>query len=437
MPARASPAEGDRLPRAGEPAREDAGDDGGVNATAVLVPPRPLTRPVRALRALARPLVRSVTYTRLLHLLIVCAGPALLLFITGGFVTALAVTALLLLALGMVPALRTGEALQARLLFGRAADSGILARPSASRGERVRVVVWLESRLVLGIGVTMLCVWLPGLTEVMLNGPVPRELDFLPPRAHWWGWLAPLPLLALYGVVVGAGALMARLAVPLLGPSSAERLAALEARTEELLERTRLARELHDSIGHALTVAVLQAGAARAAGDAAFTERALGAIEETGRAALEDLERVLGVLREPGSGARGRPGLDRAEQLFASARGAGADVTVRVDGTLDTVPGPVSREAYRMTQEALTNVLRHAGPVPVEVVFTIGARALTLDFTNPLPEGASPFPGGGTGLRGLRERAAVLGGTVTAGARDGVWRLRVRLPLEDLREAGR
>ncbi|MGE9694336.1 hypothetical protein [Streptomyces sp. NRRL F-5630] len=63
--------------------------------------------------------------------------------------------------------------------------------------------------------------------------------------------------------------------------------------------------------------------------------------------------------------------------------------------------------------------------------------ALTLDFTNPLPEGASPFPGGGTSLRGLRERAAVLGGTVTAGARDGVWRLRVRLPLEDLREAGR
>ncbi|NEA39256.1 sensor histidine kinase, partial [Streptomyces sp. SID11385] len=155
----------------------------------------------------------------------------------------------------------------------------------------------------------------------------------------------------------------------------------------------------------------------------------------TGRAALEDLDRVLGVLREPGSAARGRPGLDRAERLFASARGAGAEVAVRVVGALDALPGPVSREAYRMTQEALTNVLRHAGPVPIEVVFTVDARALSLDFTNPLPRDASPFPGGGSGLRGLRERAAVLGGTATAGARDGRWRLHVRLPLEAPGEA--
>ncbi|WP_431032202.1 sensor histidine kinase [Streptomyces sp. P6-2-1] len=401
-----------------------------MNATALLVPPRRLPRPARALGAAVRPLVRSVTYTRLLHLLIVSAGPGLLVFLTGDFGTALAVAALVLLVLGLLPAMRTGEALQARLLFGRVeADSGIVARASAGAAERVRLLVWLESRLMLGMGVVMLCVWLPALTEVMLDGPVPRELGFLPPRAHWWAWLAPLPLLALYGVIVGAGALMARLAGALLGPSRAERVAALEARTEELLERTRLARELHDSIGHALTVAVLQAGAARAAGDAAFTERALGAIEETGRAALEDLERVLGVLREPESAARGRPGLDRAERLFASARGAGADVVVRVDGALDALPGPVSREAYRMTQEALTNVLRHAGPVRVDVVFRVGGGALTLDFTNPLPADAPPFPGGGTGVRGLRERAGILGGTATAGPEDGVWHVRVRLPL--------
>lgn len=93
----------------------------------------------------------------------------------------------------------------------------------------------------------------------------------------------------------------------LLGPSPSERLAALEERTEQLLERTRIARELHDSIGHALTVAVVQAGAARAAADPGFTDRALDAIEETGRAALEDLERVLRVLREDERPAAGAP----------------------------------------------------------------------------------------------------------------------------------
>ncbi|MFJ4437612.1 sensor histidine kinase [Streptomyces sp. NPDC088923] len=409
-----------------------------MNATAVLLAPRRRARPARGLRTAVRPLARSLTYTRLLHLLIVNALPALLIFVAGGFAPAMAATALCLLVAGAVPGMRVVEGVQARLLFPRGEGAGHVGeRPSAGWGERLRLMVWLEVRLVLGSGVTMLCVWLPTLAEISWGGEVPPGLGFLPQTRDWWAWLSPLPLLALYGAVLGAGAVMARLAVPLLGPSPAERLAALEARTEELLERTRLARELHDSIGHALTVAVLQAGAARAAGDAAFTQRALGAIEETGRAALEDLERVLGVLREPGSAARGRPGLDRAERLFASARAAGAEVTVRVDGALDALPGPVSREAYRMTQEALTNALRHAGPVPVEVVFTVDTRALTLDFTNPLPPDARPFPGGGTGLRGLRERAAVLGGSATAGARDGRWRLRVRLPLEALRETGK
>ncbi|MFJ5091332.1 sensor histidine kinase [Streptomyces sp. NPDC088674] len=401
-----------------------------MNATAVLAPPRRPAHPARTPAAAARPLARSVTYTRLLHLVIVNAVPAVLIFVTGGFPSAMVATALCLLAAGLVPAMRTVEGVQARLLFVRGEGAGHVGeRASAGWGDRLRLVVWLEVRLVLGLGVSMLCVWLPTLTEVSWGGGVPSALRFLPPARDWWAWLSPLPLLALYGVIVGAGALMARLAVPLLGPSRAERVAALEARTEELLERTRLARELHDSIGHALTVAVLQAGAARAAGDAAFTERALGAIEETGRAALEDLERVLGVLREPESAARGRPGLDQSERLFASARGAGAEVAVRVEGALDAVPGPVSREAYRMTQEALTNVLRHAGPVRVDVLFRVEEGVLTMDFDNPLPADAPPFPGGGTGIRGLRERAGVLGGTATAGAEGGAWHVRVRLPL--------
>ncbi|NEB77012.1 two-component sensor histidine kinase, partial [Streptomyces sp. SID14478] len=178
-----------------------------------------------------------------------------------------------------------------------------------------------------------------------------------------------------YGVV-GAGRLMTRAAPLLLGPSAAERLAALEERTEQLLERNRMARELHDSIGHALTVAVVQAGAARAAGDPAFTQRALGAIEETGRAALEDLERVLVVLREAERPASSRPTLQDADRLLDSARASGAKVEVAVSGPLEKVPGPVSREGYRILQEALTNVLRHSGTVPVRVALTVAEGRL-------------------------------------------------------------
>ena len=102
-----------------------------------------------------------------------------------------------------------------------------------------------------------------------------------------------------------------------------------------MLERNRIAGELHDSIGHALTVAVVQAGAARAAGNAEFTDRALGAIEETGRAALEDLERVLLVLRESGQPVGSRPTLADADRLLESARASGAEVVAEVSGPLD------------------------------------------------------------------------------------------------------
>ncbi|OON77339.1 sensor histidine kinase [Streptomyces tsukubensis] len=387
------------------------------------------------MRRLLRPLVRPVTYTRWLHLFIASVWPGVWLFIDSSHMY---LAAVLLALAGLVPGLRLAETMQARLLLighgPDVPDPGIAAVPSRTWPDRGRLAVWLQIRLVLGTAVAVSTVHLPALAECLIRRRDYEVVDTTVvalPGAHWWYFaLAPLPILALYAVVVWAGALMAWLAPRLLGPSSAERLAALEERTEQLLERTRLARELHDSVGHALTVAVVQAGAARAAGSAEFTDRALGVIEETGRAALEDLDRVLRILREPERPASGRPTLAEADRLFDSARGAGAEVRAELSGPLETVPGPVSREGYRILQESLTNVLRHSGTVPVAVRIAVADTALELEVRNPLPVPLPPPErGGGSGLRGIRERAALLGGAAETGALEDEWRVRVMLPL--------
>ncbi|MFD4509474.1 sensor histidine kinase [Streptomyces sp. NPDC058457] len=378
-----------------------------------------------------RPLLRGTTYTRLLHLWVPMLVVALWLFISPSTPW---VPALLLIPVGLIPAVRRGEGVQARLLLTPGEEeSGISETPSATWRDRGRTVLWLEARMVLGSAGALASVWLPAIAfdlGRLAAGQTPDGNPFLDTaRPHWaYALLVPLPLIAFYAAVVGFGELVTVLARRLLGPSAAERLAALEERTEQLLERTRIARELHDSIGHALTVAVVQAGAARAAGDPEFTDRALAAVEETGRNALEDLERVLGVLRESRQPVSGRPTLADAGRLLESARVSGAKVDAEVTGPLEAVPGPVSREGYRILQEALTNVLRHAGAVPVRVRVTVADGVLDLEVRNPLP-GAIPGPGRGSGLRGIRERAALLGGRAHTGPDGGDWQVHAELPV--------
>ncbi|MCX4432214.1 MULTISPECIES: sensor histidine kinase [Streptomyces] len=383
-----------------------------------------------------RPLFLGTTYTRLLHLWVPTLFVSVWLFID---MSRPWVPAVLLIPLGLVPAVRRGEGVQARYMLAPDEprergdrDAAISVAPSATWRDRLRTVLWLEVRMGLGAVTTGVTVWMP-VTAIELAGAAcgrPVDITLLPLSPPPWACalLVPVPLLALYGAVVGLGELVTVIARRLLGPSPAERLAALEERTEQLLERTRIARELHDSIGHALTVAVVQAGAARAAGDPAFTDRALLAIEDTGRAALEDLERVLGVLREAGRPASGRPTLSDADRLLESARGSGAKVDAEVTGALEAVPGPVSREGYRILQESLTNVLRHAGSVPVRVRIAVDDGTLGLEVRNPLTAGISG-PGRGSGLRGIRERAALLGGRARTGPDGGDWQVRVELPL--------
>lgn len=237
----------------------------------------------------------------------------------------------------------------------------------------------------------------------------------------------------LLALIVVAGALLSRAAPWFLGPSAAERIAAMESEAVKLAERNRLARELHDSVGHALSVVTLQAGAAGRVldSDPAFAREALGAIEESARAALEDLDHVLGLLRDDPSRPAPQATLKDLDRLLEQTRIAGVTLDAEVDPEVEHVPAAVSREAYRIVQEGLTNALRHAGKVPVRLRLGTDGERLEVEMSNPLGSrrGDGADHGGGRGLGGVRERVTVLRGEMTAGAEGGRWRFRVSLPL--------
>lgn len=327
-----------------------------------------------------------------------------------------------LVLLACIPAVRRSEGLQVRALV-RPRDDGISVEPATSWTDRGRVLVWLSVR-----------VWL-GLLAAQLTALAVVAVGWLAQRSDRIGWAlvpaVPAVLLVLALAVVLLGALLAVAARRLLSPSAAERLAVAQARTDRLLARTRLAAELHDSIGHALTVTVLQAGAARqvTGRDPDFVDGALAAIEDSARRASVELDRVLALLREPSSAPVPGPTLADVDALVRSAEAAGAAVDLRVAGAVAAVPPVVSREVYRIVQESVTNALRHSGPVPITVRVTAAPDRLLLSVENPVPVGTPAPGGGGSGVRGLQERAALLGGSAAAGVVDDRWTVTVRLPL--------
>ena len=203
------------------------------------------------------------------------------------------------------------------------------------------------------------------------------------------------------------------------------------ARTAVAEERTRIARELHDEVAHAMSVIAVQADAAEGAlaQDPALVRRPLVAIRETAREALSDMRRVLGGLRgderaefEPG------PGLARLGGLLEQARVAGLEVVLRVEGEPAPLPPPLDLTAYRVLQEGLTNVRKHAAAHRVEVVLRYGCAAIGVEV-NDDGDGSGAGAGSGRGLAGIRERVALLGGEFVAGPRARGFALRVTLPL--------
>jgi signal transduction histidine kinase len=198
-------------------------------------------------------------------------------------------------------------------------------------------------------------------------------------------------------------------------------------------ERARIARELHDVVSHAIAVTVLQArGARKMLGtDEQSVRRALDAIDQTNTQALGDMRRLLALLRdtEDNPVAAPQPTLDQLPGLVEQVRGSGLPVELRVEGSPEEVPPGVELSAYRIVQEALTNVIKHAGPgASAAVDLHCGEQALELCVTDD-GRGPNGTPGDGHGLGGIRERVAVVGGRVEVRPRDeGGFAVEVRLP---------
>ncbi|KDN87838.1 histidine kinase [Kitasatospora cheerisanensis KCTC 2395] len=343
----------------------------------------------------------------------------------------------LVAAAGLLPVARSLEGAIARTLCG--ASEEVLATPADSWSARRRTSLWFTLHALLGGLTGAISLAAPPAGALLLLLPVLR------PHTVGPGWAAPIaehpwtapPLgLALLALPVAlafpAGRRLARLAPRLLGPTPADRLAAAQRRADRMAERNRVARELHDSVGHALSAVGVQAAAAARLlrTDPDFAATALAAIEATARDAVTELDHVLGLLREEDD--RTAPHtLADLPALLDRTRAAGAPVDYAEDGLrARTLPGTLSREAYRIVQEGLGNALKHAGDAPVHVRLTVRQETLEITMANPLRPPAGRRTRTGSGLTGLRERVALLRGTLDAGPDDaGQWLLTARLPL--------
>ncbi|KUL23074.1 sensor histidine kinase [Actinoplanes awajinensis] len=379
-----------------------------------------------------RPLIAAATYRRAVFLLL---GAVLALPYTVGlgFVVQAVVTDpdhwpsnlpvdLAAAALALVPPFLGGtrelEIAATRALLHVDLPEPVRGR-RLERETRLRSALWFGLHLCAGVAIGVLALIVVPFGMLALAGGEALGTAF-----SWW-WLPAGPVIlagALYAVA-GLGTLAATMAPVLLGPSTAEQERHLADRERRLAERNRLARELHDAVGHALTAMTLQAGAARAVFDTdpAFARTALAAIEEAGRSAAGELDTVLGILRDEAAGRETAPTLAALDRLLHE------HVTAEIDeaGTMD-LPPRVSREAYRIVQESLTNAARHgAGPVTLRIRQD---GDLMIEVTNPRAATPSGRPGGGHGIAGMRDRVRLLGGTLEAGPDGAVWRVVARLP---------
>ena len=359
-------------------------------------------------------------------------GGALAAGIAGGVLLVLAAIALT----AMLEAVRQLEVVAAKQLL-RGPLVAELIPSSVSGADRVRAGSFFALHLLCGglVGVATTIVLPSGLTFLLsaiglvdLSGDSPWQGRSQPVMA-----LVGLGCLAAFAYGTAAlGMLMSWAAPRLLGRSSSTRLAEMERVTGELSERNRLARDLHDSVGHALSIVTIQAGAARKLlnSNPEFARESLAAVEEAAGQALADLDGALGALRDDGPPGHRRTLAD-LETLIRQSEAAGLMIEAELTGPIASLPEPLSRDAFLVVQEGLSNALRHAGPVPVSLQVAVETGTVRLHVSNPMPRTAVPArPSGRRGLRWMSEHIQARHGTVEAHEVDGRWCLDVTMPVE-------
>ena len=206
-----------------------------------------------------------------------------------------------------------------------------------------------------------------------------------------------------------------------------------KARAAVTEERGRIARELHDVVAHSVSVMVVQAQAGmRLLGEPDQARGAFSSIEASGREALVELRRLLGILRtgDEQLAIGPQPGLGSLPTLVEQVREAGLPVELRIEGEQAPLPPGIDLSAYRIVQEALTNTLKHAGPAEAEIVVRYSASSLELEIVDNGAGAPASVNGSGHGLIGMRERVALYGGLLETGASSGGgYAVRARLPL--------
>lgn len=345
----------------------------------------------------------------------------------------------------LLPPVRQVEVATAKALLG--VDLPDAAAPD-DRRSRLAGAGWLAILVAVGLAVGGAVLYLLPTGAALVVHPFSGVEQLVwPARSGVWHtgtgwsalWVVPLGLAALallVAIVVVAARLLVRWAPVVLGPTAAERLALATERERDLAQANALARDVHDTIGHALTAMTVQATAARRLleRDPAAADRALAAVEDLGRRAQRDVDAVVGALRAGERAPAARP--PRGGELGDRLRALAADVPLAVDLQLSSslaLEPEVADTVEAVVREGLTNSVRH-GDGPVTVRVTQEEDGVYVGVGNPMRDGSAEGESvsrNGAGLVGLQERVTLLGGMLGAGPEEGdEWWLRVRLPTE-------